>query len=117
MALRCLIVDDNATFLETARRILEGEELTVVGVATTAAEGVRCAQELRPDVVLADIDLGNDSGFDLARALCAGQAGPKVIMISTHSEDDFADLIAESPALGFVGKSDLSPRAICKTLG
>jgi two-component system nitrate/nitrite response regulator NarL len=114
MPLRCLIVDDNARFIEASRTLLERQGISVVGVAMTAAEGLQGAEELDPDVVLVDIDLGADSGFDLARQLANG-GGPvasKVILISTHSQEDFADLIAESPALGFVAKSDLSARAI-----
>jgi DNA-binding NarL/FixJ family response regulator len=114
MPLRCLIVDDNAPFREASRSLLEGQGISVVGVAMTVAEGLQSVEELEPDVVLVDIDLGPDSGFDLARKLADG-GGPvasKVILISTHSEEDFADLVAESPALGFLAKSDLSARAI-----
>jgi DNA-binding NarL/FixJ family response regulator len=114
MSLRCLIVDDNAPFIEASRTLLEGQGISVVGVAMTAAEGLQGAEELEPDVVLVDIDLGVDSGFDLARALADGgsAAARKVILISTHSEEDFADLVAESPALGFLAKCDLSADAI-----
>jgi hypothetical protein len=64
MALRLLIVDDNAHFLRAARTLLEREGVRVVAVASTSAEAVRLARELRPDVTLLDIDLGNESGFD-----------------------------------------------------
>jgi DNA-binding NarL/FixJ family response regulator len=114
MPLRCLIVDDNAHFRDASRALLEGQGISVVGVATTAAEGLRSARELHPDVVLVDIELGVDSGFDLARALVdrGGAAAPNVILISTHSPQDFADLVAESPALGFLAKCNLSADAI-----
>jgi DNA-binding NarL/FixJ family response regulator len=117
VALRCVIVDDNASFLEAARVLLEREGLEVVAVASTGAEARRRAQELRPDVVLVDIVLGKESGFDLARHLVADDgAGPAVILISTHAEADFADLIAESPAAGFVPKSELSADAVRRVL-
>jgi DNA-binding NarL/FixJ family response regulator len=114
MPVRCLIVDDNASFLEASRTLLERQGMSVVGAATTAAEGLQRVEELEPDVVLVDIDLGADSGFELARAMTdgAGHAPSKVILISTHPEEDFADLVAESPALGFLGKCDLSTEAI-----
>jgi DNA-binding NarL/FixJ family response regulator len=112
--IRCLIVDDNDSFLEAARDVLEREGLSVVGVASTGAEAVRRADELRPDVVLVDIALGDESGFDVARRL---DGETTVILISTRSEADFADLIAESPAVGFVPKSELSARAIQRILG
>jgi DNA-binding NarL/FixJ family response regulator len=114
MSLRCLLVDDNASFLEAARVLLDRQGLDIVGLASTGAEAVRLSQELRPDVALVDIDLGNESGFDLVRLLSEqGDITPsRVILISTHSEDDFADLIGQSPALGFLSKSELSAAAV-----
>jgi DNA-binding NarL/FixJ family response regulator len=111
---RCLIVDDNAPFLETLRKVLEGPDLTVVGEAATAAQALRRTEELRPDLVLLDIDLGEDSGFEVARRLAddGGPAPPKLILISMHSGEEFAEMVAESPALGFIAKSDLSAAAV-----
>jgi two-component system nitrate/nitrite response regulator NarL len=113
----CLIVDDNSSFLDASRMLLERQGLTVIGVATSAAEGLRRAAELQPQIILIDIELGEDSGFDLARELAQidGTAA-KLVLISTHREEDFADLIAESPALGFIAKSHLSRRAIQQIL-
>jgi DNA-binding NarL/FixJ family response regulator len=114
MAFGVLIVDDNRLFLEAARALLEREGLRVVGVAATSAEALQRAEELRPEVVLVDIMLGGESGFELARRLAAQHrdGGPAVILISTHSGADFADPIAESPAAGFVPKPELSADAI-----
>jgi DNA-binding NarL/FixJ family response regulator len=114
VALRVLIVDDNRSFLEAAGALLAREGQCVVGVASTAAEALRRTEELSPDVVLVDISLGTESGFDLARRLAEhdGERWPLVILISTHEREDFADLIAESPAAGFVPKSELSAEAI-----
>jgi DNA-binding NarL/FixJ family response regulator len=115
-ALGVLIVDDSWLFLEAARDRLEREGLRVVGMAATSAEALRRAEELRPEVVLVDVMLGDESGFELARRL-AGQAhhrdgGPAVILISTCSAADFAAPIAESPAMGFLPKQKLSADAI-----
>jgi DNA-binding NarL/FixJ family response regulator len=116
--LRCLIVDDNASFLAASRAILHGQELRVVGEAATAAEALRRAAELRPDLVLLDIDLAEDSGIEVARQLAkeAGGAAPAVIFISAHPAEDYADLVEESPALGFIPKSDLSTAAVRELL-
>ena len=75
--MRLLIVDDNAHFLEAARDLLEREGMTVVAVASTSAEALRRADELQPDVTLVDVDLGDDSGFDLARQLAAATSGAR----------------------------------------
>ena len=74
MQLRCLTVDDSARFLESAGRLLPREGVDAVGIAATSAEGLERTQELRPDVALVDIDLGGQSGFELARA------GPPAIL-------------------------------------
>jgi CheY-like chemotaxis protein len=114
MHARCLIVDDNAGFLKAACRIVEGGGINVVGVASTGSEALRRARELKPDIVLVDIDLGPESGFDISAQLTSdGDAPvPTVILISTHAEHDFTDLIADSRAAGFVSKADLSAPAI-----
>ena len=113
MAVRCLIVDDNRAFLEAARTLLEREGMTIAGVASTSADALSRAETLRPDVVLVDVSLGDESGFELAQRLVAdGARGTSVILISTRSEDDLADAIAESPAAGFLAKSELSADAI-----
>jgi CheY-like chemotaxis protein len=118
VALRCLIVDDNPGFLHAARALLEHEGVCVVGVASTGAEALRCAADLHPDVTLLDIDLGEDSGFDVARQLVEDpHTGPgRVILVSAYSEDEFVDLIETSPAIGFVRKPALSAKAIDQLL-
>jgi CheY-like chemotaxis protein len=122
MVLRSLLVDDNDAFLEAASVLLEREGVTVAGVASNTAEALQQARALRPDVILVDIGLGDESGFDLAWLLTRdGQGGQRaraeVILISSYAETDYADLIAESPAAGFLAKSELSARAIGRILG
>lgn len=122
MPLRCLLVDDNDVFLETASLLLEREGLTVVGMASSIAEALQQARALRPDLILVDIGLGDESGFDLARLLTqdgqGGQGvGAEVILISTVAEADYRELIDESPAAGFLAKSELSVRGISRILG
>jgi CheY-like chemotaxis protein len=115
--LRCVIVDDDKAFLHVARAVLERDGVAVAGVAHTCAEAVERAEALRPDVLLIDIRLGEESGFDVARQLAGDGQAATLIMISTHAREDYADLIAESPAAGFVAKADLSAAAIRRILG
>jgi CheY-like chemotaxis protein len=114
VVLRCVIVDDNSGFLQAARSLLEQEGLHVVGVASTGAEAVRCLADLHPDVTLVDVDLGEDSGFEVARRLSdEPSVDPgQLILISAHAEDDFADLVEASPAVGFLVKQALSASAV-----
>jgi DNA-binding NarL/FixJ family response regulator len=90
---------------------LECEGIAVAGVASNGAEALLRAEELQPDVALVDIDLGGESGLELAGWLHQ-QNGMRIIIISTHSEQDYVDLIEDSPAVGFLSKSVLSARAI-----
>jgi CheY-like chemotaxis protein len=122
MTARCLIVDDSAQFLRAARVLLEREGL-VVDIASTGADALRLVEEWRPHVVLVDIDLGSESGFEVARQLdqrtYTTPSPPfetSIILVSTHDEEEFEELIAASPAVGFLAKSSLSARAIDKML-
>jgi DNA-binding NarL/FixJ family response regulator len=112
--LRCLIVDDNESFLEIAAASLAGADLDVVGTATTSEEALRQVVERRPDVVIVDINLGEESGFELARMLVERfpRLASGVVLISTRAEQDFGGLIKASPAAGFVPKTHLSARAV-----
>ena len=119
MELRCLIVDDNPHFLSAARGLLEREGLVVVAVASNGDDAVRYVTELGPDVTLVDIDLGAESGFDVVRRLTheTGLAPATVILVSTHAEEDYAELISASRAAGFLPKTRLSALAIRAVLG
>ena len=116
--MRCLLVDDNKAFIEIARRILDPGGVQVSGTASCIAEALLRVSELRPDVVLVDIGLGRENGFDLVRRLAEGDARDlAVIMISSDTEDNYADEVAESSALGFLPKAALSADGIRQLLG
>jgi DNA-binding NarL/FixJ family response regulator len=115
MRLRLLIVDDNAGFIQAARVLLERQGAEVVGVASNGQDAVRLARELQPDGVLVDVELGPESGFDLVTRL-TGEYQQRVVLISVHNENEFVDLIATTPALGFIPKADLSVGRITDVL-
>lgn len=119
MALRCLIVDDSSHFRESARALLEQEGFIIVGGVSTSAEALRTVKDAQPDVALVDVDLGNESGFDLARRIHDETAlsSSRVILISTYAEEDLADLITDAPVAAFLSKTRLSARAIREILG
>jgi DNA-binding NarL/FixJ family response regulator len=113
-----VIVDDSPDVLRAATEFLEGQGIAVVGVATTGEGAISLLKELQPDVMLVDIDLGAESGFDLASRLEHSRDGARarIILISTYDEADFAKLIQASPAIGFLPKADLSATAIRRLL-
>jgi len=116
--LRCVIVDDSPAFLAAARGLLERQGLSVVAVASSGTQALRVAGELRPDVVLLDVGLNGESGFDVASHLQGNDSTAElpVILISSRQEEDFGELLAASPAVGFLPKISLSADAITRML-
>ena len=112
--LSCLIVDDNDEFLDSSSRVLESQGLHVVGRASAGNEAVRLAEELRPDVALVDVRLGEEDGVEVARQLAARALATRVVLISTHADDEVPELLADSPAVGFLPKAALSAEAVAE---
>ena len=114
--LRCLIVDDNETFLSSASRLLESQGVDVVGCARTSTEALRLTEQLHPNVVLVDVVLGEESGLELANRLGDLARPVPVVLISTHTAEELDELLAGSPAAGFLPKEALSAEAIARLL-
>jgi two-component system, NarL family, nitrate/nitrite response regulator NarL len=116
VALRCLLVDDSEEFLTSASRLLEAQGLEIVGRASSGQEAVRLADALRADVALVDVQLDDEDGLEVAWQLTDGRP-IAVVLISSHPQDDIAELIADSPAVGFLPKTALSAGAIARLVG
>jgi len=111
--MRVLIVDDNVEFLASARRLLEREGLVVVDVATSGAEALHRAKEHDPEVILVDVELGGESGFDVVEQLSVDPLlRSSMVLVSAHEREDLLDLLESSPAIGFLPKSDLTAQRI-----
>ena len=113
--MRILVVDDSRHFLDAARAVLERDGVTVVGVASASADAIRLAVELRPDAILVDVDLGEESGLGLTEQLVS-TVDARVVLISVYPESEIADLVAASPAAGFVSKAKLSASVVLDVL-
>ena len=116
VALRCLIVDDNEAFLASASRLLSAQGLEVVGQASSGSEALRLSDQLQPDIALIDVQLGGEDGLGLTRELAAKSHATAVILISSHSKDELGELVADSPAVGFLPKSELGAVEIGRLL-
>jgi DNA-binding NarL/FixJ family response regulator len=112
MAKTVVIVDDHPSFRSSARMLLESDGFEVVGEAATGEEGVDVALELRPDLVLLDVNLPDIDGFEVATRITADPDPPSVILTSSRDSTDFGPLVQKSGALGFVPKSELSGTAL-----
>ena len=117
--MRCFIVDDSPHFQAAARNLLERDGLAVVGVASTTDEALRRVEGVDPDVVLVDVDLGDESGFELVRRFQRETSldRSRVILISTYAEEDLGELVTSAPAAAYLSKSRLSADAIRRILG
>jgi DNA-binding NarL/FixJ family response regulator len=112
--IRCIIVDDNHHFLRVVNDVLTHEGIVVAGLASTSAEALSLASRHLPDIVLVDVDLGAESGFDLAQRLMVTAPAwqPTVVLMSTYPEDDIRPMLEVSPAAAFIRKMAISGPAI-----
>ena len=112
-----LIVDDHAGFRSLARRLLGSGGFEVVGEAADGRAAVAAARELRPDVVLLDIQLPDIDGFEVLARLRDGPAGPAVVLTSTRDRADYGERVDQSGASGFIPKAELSGAALLAVVG
>jgi two-component system, NarL family, nitrate/nitrite response regulator NarL len=111
-----LIVDDHKGFRACARELLESEGFDVVGDATDAASALAAVRELRPDVVLLDVQLPDLDGVKASRRIGALNGRSAIVLTSSRDISDLAGALAESPARGFIPKSELSGAALRELL-
>jgi len=112
VSLNCLIVDDSPEFLVSATRLLQAEGASVVGTAGTGHEALELASALEPDVVLVDVELGDEDGVQVAASLTTLPSAPVVILISTRDRLELRELMRPGQAAGFLTKDSLSLEAI-----
>jgi two-component system, NarL family, nitrate/nitrite response regulator NarL len=112
----CLIVDDSEEFVASASRLLGSQGVDVVASAFSSAEALELIEALRPDVALVDVELGEEDGIELSHELAARAPSTRIVMISSYDDDTLADLIARSPAVGFLSKRELGAAAIERLL-
>jgi DNA-binding NarL/FixJ family response regulator len=112
-----LIVDDHPSFRANARALLEAQGFEVVGEAEDAATALARAAELRPEVVLLDVQLPDGTGFDVAARLSANGRRPRIVLVSSRDRSDFGRLVDEAPVAGFIPKAELSGPRLAQLLG
>jgi len=105
-------VDDSEGFLASAARLLESQGVHVVGRATSGEVALHLVDMLQPEVVLVDVDLGDEDGIALTKYITARLPSTRVVLISAHDWDELDELVLESGAAGFLAKRDLGAAAI-----
>lgn len=113
-----LIVDDHPSFRASARRMLEASGYSVVGEAADGEAAIAAADALDPDLILLDVQLPDLDGFEVAARIAAQAGGePTIVLTSSHELSDFREAVAESPARGFIAKSELSGETFAELTG
>lgn len=113
--LRVMLVDDHALVRSAVRQALTAPDVEVVGEAATADDALLLAPELRPDVLLLDINLPGSDGLRVLRELRPRLPETKIVMLTVSTERrDLLDAIREGAA-GFLTK-DLAPEALLRTV-
>lgn len=116
MAWTVLIVDDHAGFRASARALLEADGFEVVGEAADGRSALEQARRLRPQVVLLDVQLPGMDGFAVAHRLAVEPSAPAVVLISSRGRGAFRTRLADSPARGFITKSEFSGECLSLVL-
>lgn len=111
-----LIVDDHASFRTSAKRVLEDAGYEVIGEAHDGESAIAAARDLRPEVVLLDVELPDINGFEVAPRLGLDDYAPAVILTSSRDRGEFGGIIAVSCARGFLPKGELSGPALAALL-
>ena len=111
--IRVVLIDDHELIREGLAGVLELEEdMTVVGQAGSVAEGLRCFEELRPDVIVADLQLQDGTGLGIVRSVRRTSDDIGVVVLTMHSGDDQIFAAMEAGASGFVGKDAPSAEVV-----
>jgi DNA-binding NarL/FixJ family response regulator len=111
-----LIVDDHAGFRAAARSLLVAAGFEVTGEAADGASAVAAACELRPEIVLLDVQLPDVNGFAVAEQLADLGVSAAVVLISTRSRASLRWRLDSYPGVRFISKSELSGEALAAVL-
>lgn len=115
--MRVLVVDDHDGFRRIAALLLVAAGHQVVGEAADGRGALDAVRDLAPDLLLLDVQLPDTDGFAVAEALARSPTPPLVVLVSTREAEDYAELLAGSPARGFIGKDKLSAQTLAATIG
>lgn len=114
---RVILADDDGAFCRWLRSLLAGsEEFLVVGEAGTGAEALGLIALSTPDLVIADVDMPNGDGLDVAAHVRREFPGIRVILVSGHTERQYERLAGEAGALAFIPKTALSLETLRRAL-
>jgi len=112
-AITVLLADDHMLVRQGLRALLETEEgIQVVGEAATGRQAVQMARNLLPDVVVMDIAMPLLNGLEATRQICKELPSAKVVILSSHSDDEYVFQLAQAGAIGYLVKQTAATELI-----
>lgn len=117
--MKILLVDDNRLALKYLKMLVDWEScgFTVVGTATDGRAGLRKYQELKPQVVITDIQMPVMSGIELSRKIREMDSTAKIIFLSSYDEFDYARSALNLKVSDYILKHELNETMLKKRLG
>jgi len=110
MSVRVLIVDDQPPFRMAAHAVVEATDgFEVIGEAETGEASVALARELRPDLVLMDVNLPGIDGLEATRQILRESEPVVVLLLSTYEAAEYGPKAAECGASAYIPKSEFLP--------
>lgn len=105
---RILIADDSRPFRTFLKTLLERhDDWSVCGVAKNGDEAVQKAIELKPDLILLDVEMPKLDGLSACRVIRAKVPASEILILTVYESLDLARIAAESGAWGYVSKSSI----------
>ncbi|HEX6433290.1 MAG TPA: response regulator transcription factor [Gemmatimonadales bacterium] len=119
--IRVLVADDHMIVRTGIRHVLESEsDFVVIGEAGSGSEAIALAAELRPDIVVLDISMPDQSGLEVAARLRSGSAAPRILILSMHNNAEYVLESVRAGAHGYLLKDTAAAelrtaiRAVCR---
>lgn len=116
MFINILIADDHALLRQGIRKVLELEpDFSVVGETGDGEETLRRVKELKPDVVLLDINMPRLNGLEVARRMRQDQVDSKILILTIHDDESYVVEVIRAGAAGYLLK-DVEPRMLVQAI-
>jgi DNA-binding NarL/FixJ family response regulator len=115
--IKVLIVDDHPVFRRGLKEIIEEQKkFEIVGEAADGMVGLHLAAELKPDIIVLDVDMPHLNGLQMARALRKDQASAQIVILSMHGDEDLFNAALDIGVKGYVLKENAGGEVVSALL-
>ena len=110
---KVLIVEDHPMFRDHLVQLIEREPgMSVCGTAACVQEAIQLVEETRPDIAIVDISLRGSSGLELIKDVKSRGIEMKILVLSMHDEDLYAERVLRAGAKGYITKNEASAEVV-----